>query len=75
MTFTGYELELKENKIASANLGQIVQDQNDAEKHHQSKEKMQEMDSASYLIDRLLEVYGASRTVETPLEHFCPQNY
>lgn len=55
MTLTNKELELKikENKITSTDLDQIVQDKDDAEKYRKLKKKIQEAETDSYLLDRL----------------------
>ncbi len=55
MTLTNKELELKikENKITSADLDQIIQDKDDAEKYRKLKKKIQEAETDSYLLDRL----------------------
>jgi hypothetical protein len=63
MTLTKKELKIKENKITSTDLDQITQDQDDVEKYHKLKEKMQEAETDSYLLDRL-EAYDTLEAAE-----------
>jgi len=69
MSFIKEELELKikENKITSTDLDQIVKDHNDAEKYRQLKEKMNEIENDSYLLDRLeaCDTSGAAEVLRT----------
>ena len=47
------ESKLKENGISSNDLIQILHYYDDAEKYRQLKEKMNEIETDSYLLDRL----------------------
>ncbi|MCV0410180.1 hypothetical protein [Nitrosopumilus sp.] len=47
------ESKLKENGISSDDLTHILNYYDDAEKYRQLKEKMNEIESDSYLLDRL----------------------
>jgi len=47
------ELRLKENKITTEDIEQILKDHDDAEKYRNLKEKLNEIENDSYLLDRL----------------------
>ena len=47
------ESKLKENKISTDDLTQILNYFDDAQKYRQLKEKMNEIETDSYLLDRL----------------------
>ena len=47
------ELKIKENKVTSDDLDEIVKDCQDAQKYRQLKEKMKQIEEESYLFDRL----------------------
>jgi len=70
--FTREELEskFKENKMTSNDFDQIMSNQTDAEKYRQLKEKMNEVESDSYLLDRLeaCDTSGAAEILRTFLE-------